>query len=250
MVFITVLHRLFAPGSDRAAERWCRRYALGELGNLDLQHFYRTMGWLGEPVPADQQPDETPLGPRLRKDLIEEALFSQRRDLFTGLRLVFIDTTSIYFEGRGGETIGKRGYSKDHRPDLMQMVVAMVMDDEGRPVCCEVLPGNTADIKTLIPLVDRLRALDGDTDILPDPDRKADDATPEQNPAATFAAMMCKAFPGVSPEYWLTEINAGDARAMLAGVGDEGFATSDARTEAIGNYLKAIKWIWRARSDG
>jgi len=157
VVFITVLHRLFDPGSDRAAERWCRRYALGDLGHLDLQHFYRTMGWLGEPLPPDQQPDEHPLGPRLRKDLIEEALFAQRRDLFSRLRLVFIDTTSIYFEGRGGETIGKHGYSKDHRPDLKQMIVAVVLDDEGRPVCCELLPGNTADIRTLVPLVDRLR---------------------------------------------------------------------------------------------
>ena len=157
VVFITVLHRLFISGSDRAAERWCRKYALGDLGPLDLQHFYRTMGWLGEPLPADQQPDKLPLGPRLRKDLIEEALFQRRRDLFSGLRLVFIDTTSIYFEGHGGETIGKRGYSKDHRPDLRQMIVVVVMDDEGRPVCCELLPGNTADITTLLPVVDRLR---------------------------------------------------------------------------------------------
>lgn len=157
VVFVTVLHRLFAPGSDRAAERWCRKYALGDLGNLDLQHFYRTMGWLGEPLPADAQPSDQPLGPRLRKDLIEEALFQRRRDLFTGLRLVFIDTTSIYFEGRGGETIGRRGYSKDHRPDLRQMIVVVVMDDDGRPVCSELLPGNTADITTLLPVVDRLR---------------------------------------------------------------------------------------------
>jgi hypothetical protein len=158
VVFITVLHRLFAPGSDRAAERWCRRYALGDIDDLSLQHFYRTMGWLGERLPPDQKTKEpSPLTPRLRKDLIEEALFQRRRDLFSGLRLVFLDTTSIYFEGHGGETIGQRGYSKDHRPDLKQMVVAVVMDDEGRPVCCELLPGNTADIKTLIPVIDRLR---------------------------------------------------------------------------------------------
>ena len=128
---------------------------------LDLQHFYRTMGWLGEPLPADQQPTDSeksqPLGPRLRKDLIEEALFQRRRDLFSGLRMVFLDTTSIYFEGQGGATLGQRGYSKDHRPDLKQMIVVVVMDDQGRPVCCELLPGNTADIKTLLPVVDRLR---------------------------------------------------------------------------------------------
>jgi hypothetical protein len=156
-VFITVLHRLFAPGSDRAAERWCRRYALGDLADLDLHHFYRTMGWLGEPLPGEGSSPTTQSQPRLRKDLIEEALFERRRDLFSGLRLVFLDTTSIYFEGQGGESIGQRGYSKDHRPDLKQMVVALVLDDDARPVCCELLPGNTADIKTLIPVIDRLR---------------------------------------------------------------------------------------------
>ena len=165
VVFITVLHRLFAPGSDRAAERWCRKYALGEIDRVELQHFYRTMGWLGEPLPPDQQPQTPSLTPRLRKDLIEEALFEQRRDLFSSLRLVFLDTTSIYFEGRGGESICKRGYSKDHRPDLLQMVVAVVMDDQGQPVCCELLPGNTADIKTLIPVIDRLRQRFGIRDV-------------------------------------------------------------------------------------
>src|ERR1035441_9852856 len=52
------------------------------------------------------------------KDLIEEALFARRRDLFADWDMVFFDTTSIYFEGEGGETIGQRGHSKDHRPDL------------------------------------------------------------------------------------------------------------------------------------
>jgi len=165
VVFITVLHRLFAPGSDRAAERWCRRYALGDLDNLGLHHFYRTMGWLGEPLPGDEQSAASQAQGRLRKDLIEEALFERRRDLFSGLRLVFIDTTSIYFEGEGGESIGQRGYSKDHRPDLKQMIVAMVLDDEARPVCCELLPGNTADIKTLIPVIDRLRERFGITQV-------------------------------------------------------------------------------------
>jgi DDE family transposase len=165
VVFITVLHRLFAPGSDRAAERWCRKYAVGEIDGLELQHFYRTMGWLGEPLPPDPPPQTPSLTPRLRKDLIEEALFGRRRDLFSNLRLVFLDTTSIYFEGRGGESIGRHGHSKDHRPDRPQMIVAVVMDDQGWPVCCELLPGNTADIKTLIPVIDRLRQRFGIRDV-------------------------------------------------------------------------------------
>ena len=157
VIFLTVLHRLFAPGSDRAAEEWHRGYALAGTEKLELQHFYRAMGWLGEPLPMDQQAGATPFALRCAKDLIEEALFARRRNLFSSLDLVFFDTTSIYFEGQGGESIGQYGYSKDHRPDCKQMVVGAVLDHTGRPICGELWPGNTTDVKTLIPVVDRLR---------------------------------------------------------------------------------------------
>ena len=157
-IFLTVLHRLFAPGSDRAAEKWKDDYAIEGVGGLDLHHLYRAMAWLGEVLPRDQQDAATPFAPRTNKDLIEEALFARRRDLFSDLDIVFFDTTSIYFEGEGGETIGQRGHSKDHRPDLKQMVVGMVLDRDGNPVCSELWPGNTADVKSLVPIVDRLKS--------------------------------------------------------------------------------------------
>jgi transposase len=116
------------------------------------------MAWLGEELPKDQQKDKTPFAPRCLKDRIEEGVFGHRRDLFSGLQLVFFDTTSIYFEGEGGQDIGQRGFSKDHRPDLYQMVVGAVLDGQGRPICCELWPGNTTDVTTLIPVVDRLRS--------------------------------------------------------------------------------------------
>ena len=123
--------------------------------DLDLHHLYRAMTFLGEEV--EDQEDRTPFSPRCTKDLIEEGIFFERRDLFTGLDIVFFDTTSIYFEGSGGETIGQKGHSKDHRPDLNQMVVGTVIDDGGKPVWCEMWPGNTTDVKTLIPVIDRIR---------------------------------------------------------------------------------------------
>ena len=116
------------------------------------------MAWLGEELPQDQQKGKTPFAPRCIKDRIEEGVFAHRRDLFTDLQLVFFDTTSIYFEGEGGQDIGQRGFSKDHRPDLYQMVVGAVLDGQGRPICCELWPGNTTDVTTLIPVVDRLRS--------------------------------------------------------------------------------------------
>jgi Transposase DDE domain len=156
-VFLTVLHRLFAPGSDRAADQWKTDYQIEGCDALDLHHLYRAMAWLGEELPEGQQKDKTPFAPRCIKDRIEEGVFNHRRDLFTDLQLVFFDTTSIYFEGEGGQDIGQRGFSKDHRPDLYQMVVGAVLDGQGRPICCELWPGNTADVSTLIPVVDRLR---------------------------------------------------------------------------------------------
>jgi len=71
--------------------------------------------------------------------------------------LVFFDTTSIYFEGEGGETLGQYGHSKDHRKNRKQMVVGVVLDQEGRPICCEMWPGNTTDVKTLLPVARRLQ---------------------------------------------------------------------------------------------
>jgi transposase len=157
-IFLTVLHRLFASGSDRAADKWRTDYQIGGCDGLQLHHLYRAMAWLGEELPKDQQKDKTPFAPRCVKDRIEEGVFTHRRDLFSGLQLVFFDTTSIYFEGEGGQDIGQRGFSKDHRPDLYQMVVGAVLDGQGRPICCELWPGNTADVTTLIPVVDRLRS--------------------------------------------------------------------------------------------
>ena len=155
-IFLTVLHRLFVSGSDRSCDRWHRDYLINGIDGLSLHHLYRAMAFLGEEL-ADQK-DCTPFAPRCTKDVIEEDLFLARRDLFSGLDCVFFDTTSIYFEGEGGETIGELGHSKDHRPDLNQMVVGVILDDHGQPVCCEMWPGNTTDVTTLVPVIKRLRS--------------------------------------------------------------------------------------------
>src|SRR5246127_4047129 len=70
-----------------------------------------------------------------------------------GSTCLFMDTTSLYFEGAGGQTLGQHGYSKDHRPDLRQMILAVLIDGDRRAVCSGVWPGNTADVTTLIPVI-------------------------------------------------------------------------------------------------
>ena len=80
-----MLHRLFASGSDRAAERWRECYRIPGTEDLALQHLYRAMAWLGEQIA------EGMLGsPRCTKDVIEEALFERERDLFSEVGLVVL----------------------------------------------------------------------------------------------------------------------------------------------------------------
>ena len=67
------------------------------------------MAWLGEELPKDQQDGATPFAPRCVKDVLEEALFAARRDLPTTLDIVFMDTTSLNFEGAGGRRSGGAG---------------------------------------------------------------------------------------------------------------------------------------------
>lgn len=139
-VYLSVLHRLCASGSDRAAARWQRDQRLPGAEPLQLHPLYRAMRWLGE-----------------QQATSEEALVALRRDLFTDLTLAFFDTTSLYFEGRGGESLGQHGHSKDHRPDRHQLVLGAVLTGEGRPIGSAVWPGNHADGRALLPVVDRLR---------------------------------------------------------------------------------------------
>ena len=152
-IFLTVLHRLFPSGSDRSCDRWHRDYVINGVEGLSLHHLYRAMAFLGEEI--EDQKDRT-FSPRCTKDIVEEELFHRHQDLFGALDIVFFDTTTLYFEGEGGK-IGERGHTKDHRPDLHQMIVGVVLDREGNPVCSEMWPGNTTDVTSLLPIVQRIR---------------------------------------------------------------------------------------------
>jgi transposase len=86
---------------------------------------------------------------------VENGLFKRQydtgpqADLFHDKRLdvVFFDTTSIKLHHRGQGGLFQHGYSKDHRPDLLQVMVGVVMTSAHDPICHYVFPGNTADTK-------------------------------------------------------------------------------------------------------
>ena len=146
-IYLTVLHRLMVSGSDRHAHDWHQRLRIPGAEALTLKQAYKAMAWLGETTGDD----------RLMTELIEEALYRHRQPLFGELSVAFFDTTSLYFEGRGGATLGQRGFSKDFRPQLHQVVLGIVLDGHDRPIASFLWPGNTADVTTLLPVVERLR---------------------------------------------------------------------------------------------
>jgi transposase len=85
-------------------------------------------------------------------------LYQHRKSLFGAISVAFFDTTSLYFEGHGGATLGQRGHSKDFRPQLAQVVLGIVLDERDRPIASFLWPGNTADVTTLLPVIQRLRS--------------------------------------------------------------------------------------------
>ncbi len=104
-LFVTVLHRLLVSGSDCSCLLcWRRHYQMSGAESLGLHQMYRAMARLGEELPAEAQEWATPWGPGTTKDRFEELLFGGCRDLFSELELVFFDTTSLYFEGRGARS--------------------------------------------------------------------------------------------------------------------------------------------------
>ena len=151
-VYLTVLHRLMVSGSDRHAASWRETLEVPGADAITLDHAYKAMAWLGEPITTDDAQE------RYQAEVIEEALYAHRRSLFGEAVVAFFDTTSLYFECCGGAALCQRGHSKDYRPQLNQVVLGIVLDENDRPIASFLWPGNTTDVTTLLPVVERLRS--------------------------------------------------------------------------------------------
>jgi hypothetical protein len=139
--FALALQRLCAPGSDLQGAAWVRTVECPGVEGLELQHFYRTVGWLAQ----------------VRLEL-ETDLFWRDRDLFSqSIDLVFIDTTSTYIYRPEETPLRRRGYSRDRRADLPQVVLCVAVDRHGWPVAWDILPGSTADIPAFVAMLSWLR---------------------------------------------------------------------------------------------
>ena len=143
-IFAMVANRALAPDSKRGVEEWVREdVALGNPEPIALQHLYRAMDVLLK-----------------HRELIHKEIFFSVADLLNlEVDLLFFDTTSTYLERdqENEDGLSRYGHSKDHRPDLPQIVIGLAVTKEGIPVKCWVLPGNTQDMTTVKRVKDELR---------------------------------------------------------------------------------------------
>jgi transposase len=149
---LLVVNRLLDPGSEfRVHRQWFDQTAMAELLGTNFavaekDRLYRCLDRLLE-----------------HKQELFQYLRQRWQDLFaTQFEVLLYDLTSTYFEGEAAEIPkAKRGYSRDHRPDCLQVIIALVITPEGFPLAYEVLDGNTSDRTTLRGFLDHMETTYG-----------------------------------------------------------------------------------------
>ena len=149
VLLVLVAYRLIAPGAEwRLHRAWYGRSAMADLLGADAaladsHTLYRCHDRLLE-----------------HRQALFEHLVGRWRDLFNvSFDVLLYDLTSTYFEANPpfpDDDKRRFGYSRDHRPDCVQVVIALVVTPEGLPLAYEVMAGNTADSTTLRDFLDRI----------------------------------------------------------------------------------------------
>jgi len=140
---VMVFNRLSNPKSEAALDQWARQqYIPGvDPSLIGKHHYYRALDLLCDV-----------------KEQLEQWVFARITDLLNlDLSLVFYDLTSAYFEGEGPEGLAARGYSREHRPDLKQIEIGLLVNPDGIPISHQVFKGSMPDIKALPDVLKKLR---------------------------------------------------------------------------------------------
>jgi transposase len=149
IVAIEVINRLCAPCSEFAlAEHWYASSGLEDLlgipdSAVTKDRLYRTLDLLLAAQPAIERDLQESLGTLFQLDY----------------SVVLYDLTSTYFEGLAeGNELAKRGYSRDHRSDCKQVVVALILTRDGFPLAHRTFAGNTRDLNTVQTIVEEVES--------------------------------------------------------------------------------------------
>jgi transposase len=146
VIAILVIGRLCEPSSElHVAEQWYRTTALEDLLGVATEQVYdeRLYRTLDRVLP--------------HKEAIERHLVQRLGELFDlDYDLLLYDVTSTYFEGVADPSIARRGYSRDHRFDCVQVNIALVVTREGMPLGYEIFRGDTVDVTTVQEIVEAM----------------------------------------------------------------------------------------------
>lgn len=151
---ILAINRLCAPWSELSIEeRWYQKTALDNIlgvseEKVNTDRLYRCLDLL-----------------IAHKEELEQHLKNRYGELFgVTYDILLYDLTSTYFEGEAkGNPQAKRGYSRDHRPDCKQVVIALIVSQEGFPFAFEVFDGNRRDVTTLEEMLEAIEKKYGRT---------------------------------------------------------------------------------------
>lgn len=136
-----VITRITEPGSDLSMHKYLDKIYRPGWEDIKLEHIYKGLDILIE-----------------HKDKIETGLFERVRDLFNlKLDLIMFDTTSISYTGDGEEEFVEYGYNREHRKGVKQVLVGILMTQEGLAIGHEVWSGSTSDIKAMEEILDKIK---------------------------------------------------------------------------------------------
>jgi transposase len=140
-VKLMISNRLINPLSKLAIDTWKGKIYGENFDLVELQHLYRSLDILAD-----------------HKDMVEKSFFEKTRTLFkSAVSIVFYDLTTLYFESQQADALKKYGYSKDNKTDCVQVVIGLVINQEGLPISYHLFPGNTYEGKTVVPVLNRLK---------------------------------------------------------------------------------------------
>ena len=142
-VKLMVLNRFIEPFSKLRTSEWKDNIFFEDFKDIQLHHLYRSLDVLKD-----------------NKDLLQKELYTKQQELFKEkVELVFYDLTTIYIESDKNENsnLKRFGYSKDNKTDCVQVILALILNENKVPIGYEIFPGNTYEGHTVEKTIEDLK---------------------------------------------------------------------------------------------
>ena len=136
-ILLMLAFRLLDPGSK--LHNFNNRHNFAGFSEVKLHELYRSLDLLAS-----------------LEGVLQQHIFNIQK-AYGGMNIVFFDVTTLYFESQKRDDLRNFGYSKDCKFNEVQVVLSLVINSQGRPLSYEIFPGNTAESKSLLPCLIKMR---------------------------------------------------------------------------------------------